>query len=130
VKDAMLLRSALLMPLTVLTFAVPMVNAAEADAKATHQRGWNALRAMDCARCHGRDYAGWTAPSLIDSVRDGSRERFDHWVLEGDVVRGMPGYRSQPLVVAEIDAIYAYLLARARRDIGPGRPSGAAEGTR
>jgi len=130
VKDAMLLRSALLMPLTVLTFAVPMVNAAEADAKATHQRGWNALRAMDCARCHGRDYAGWTAPSLIDSVRDGSRERFDHWVLEGDVVRGMPGYRSQPLVVAEIDAIYAYLRARARGDIGPGRPSGAAEGTR
>jgi hypothetical protein len=42
----------------------------------------------------------------------------------------MPGYRSQPLVVAEIDAIYAYLLARARGDIGPGRPSGAADGTR
>jgi cytochrome c55X len=126
----MLPRSALLMPLIVLTFAVPTVDAAEADARANHQRGWNALRAMDCARCHGPDYAGWTAPSLIDSVRDGSRERFDHWVLEGDVGRGMPGYRSQPLVVAEIDAIYAYLLARARGDIGPGRPSGAADGTR
>jgi cytochrome c55X len=126
----MLPRSALLMPLIVLTFAVPTVDAAEADARANHQRGWNALRAMDCARCHGRDYAGWTAPSLIDSVRDRSRERFDHWVLQGDVGRGMPGYRSQPLVVAEIDAIYAYLLARARGDIGPGRPSGAADGTR
>jgi len=34
-------------------------------------------------------------------------------VLDGDPVRGMPGYRSQPLVVAGIDAIHAYLLALA-----------------
>jgi len=25
-------------------------------------RGRSMLRAMDCARCHGRDYEGWTAP--------------------------------------------------------------------
>ena len=83
--------------------------AAAAVAPACEARGRNALRAMDCARCHGRDYRGWSAPSLIAAVRDGSRERFDWYVLEGDVMRGMPGYRSQPLVVAEIDAIYAYL---------------------
>jgi cytochrome c55X len=75
-------------------------------------RGWAALRAMDCARCHGRDYEGWSGPSLVAAVRDGTRERFERYLLEGDVPRGMPGYRSQPLVVAELDSIYAYLRAR------------------
>jgi cytochrome c55X len=124
----MLPRAAMLAPLTVLIFAASNGGAADADQRAQHARGWNVLRTMDCARCHGRDYDGWAAPSLIASVRDGSRERFDHWVLDGGTGRGMPGYRSQPLVVAELDAIYAYLLARARGDIGPGRPSAAAQG--
>jgi cytochrome c55X len=119
----MLLRTAMSAPLTALIFATSHVGAADPDHRAQPERGWNALRAMDCARCHGRDYDGWAAPSLIAGVRDGSRERFDHWVLDGDIGRGMPGYRSQPLVVTELDAIYAYLLARARGDIGPGRPS-------
>jgi cytochrome c55X len=88
-------------------------------------RGWAALRAMDCARCHGRDHDGWAAPSLIAAVRDGSRERFTHFVLDGDLARGMPGYRSQPLVVAELDAIYAYLSARAGGAIGAGSPASA-----
>lgn len=85
-------------------------------------RGWAALRAMDCARCHGRDYDGWAAPSLIAAVREGTRQRFDHYLLEGDVARGMPGYRSQALVVAQIDAIYFYLRARAEGVVGAGRP--------
>ena len=124
----MLLRVAMVAPLTALIFAAPHAGAADPDPRAQHERGWNALRAMDCARCHGRDYGGWAAPSLIASVRDRSREQFDRWVLDGDIGRGMPGYRNQPLVVDELDAIYAYLLARARGDIGPGRPSGAARG--
>ena len=120
----------MLAPLTALIFAAPNVGAADPDHSALRERGWNALRAMDCARCHGRDYEGWAAPSLIAGVRDMSRERFDHWVLDGDIGRGMPGYRSQPLVVAELDAIYVYLLARARGDIGPGRQSGTAQGAK
>ncbi|HEY6512152.1 MAG TPA: cytochrome c [Burkholderiaceae bacterium] len=123
----MLSRAAILAPLTALILAVPHVGAADPDQSAQRERGWIVLRAMDCARCHGRDHDGWAAPSLIHGVRDGSRERFDRWVLDGDIGRGMPGYRSQPLVVAELDAIYAYLLARARGDIGAGRPSGAAQ---
>jgi cytochrome c55X len=86
-------------------------------------RGWAALRAMDCARCHGRDHDGWAAPSLITAVREGTRQRFEHYLLEGDVARGMPGYRSQALVVEQIDAIYAYLRARAEGVVvGAGRP--------
>jgi mono/diheme cytochrome c family protein len=112
------LRVAVLAPLAALMFLAPDVGAAEADERAQRERGRNVLRAMDCARCHGRDLDGWAAPSLIAGVRDGSRERFDRWVLDGNVTRGMPGYRSQPQVVVALDAIYAYLLARARGDIG------------
>lgn len=82
---------------------------------------------MDCARCHGRDFDGWTAPSLIASVRESTRERFDRYVLEGDIGRGMPGYRSQPAVTANLDAIHAYLLARAKGELGPGDPETAAQ---
>jgi len=82
---------------------------------AAQQRGFAALRAMDCARCHGRDFAGLSAPSLLAAVREGSRERFDWYVLKGDIGRGMPGYESQPLVVAQIDAMYAWLIFAARQ---------------
>jgi cytochrome c55X len=84
------------------------------------RRGWQALRTMDCARCHGRDYDGWAAPSLLASVRDAPRERFERIVLDGDVPRGMPGYRGQPVVAQQLDAIYAYLLARADGRVPPG----------
>lgn len=112
--------------LAALALVAAGTSAAEADPRAQVVRGWVALRAMDCGRCHGRDQDGWAAPSLIASVRDGTRERFDRWVLDGEIGRGMPGYRSQPMVVAELDAIYAYLLARTRGEIGPGDPSAAA----
>jgi len=86
-------------------------------------RGWQALRAMDCARCHGRNYAGASGPDLVAAVRDGPRERFDRLVLEGDIGRGMPGYKSQPLVVNALDAMYTYLRMRADGRIGTGRPA-------
>jgi len=98
--------------------------AAAADA-AQLTRGWSTLRVMDCARCHGRDYEGWTAPSLIAAVRDGPRERFERYVLDGDSVRGMPAYRSQAVVVDNLDAMYAYLIARAKGELGRGNPAAA-----
>ena len=99
--------------------------AATAADQAELARGWTTMRAMDCARCHGREYDGWSAPSLIAAVRDGPRERFYQFVLDGDIGRGMPGYRSQSAVTANLDAIYAYLLARARGEVGPGKPDAA-----
>ena len=90
---------------------------------ATLQRGWAALRAMDCARCHGRDLDGWSGPNLIAAVRDGSRERFDRFVIDGEIARGMPGYESQALVMRELDSIYAYLRARADGTVAAGRLS-------
>ena len=96
------------------------------DEAARFTRGWATLRSMDCARCHGRDYDGWAAPSLVAAVRDSSRERFERWVLDGNIGAGMPGYRGQALVAGNLDAIYAYLRARSQGEIGPGVPGAAA----
>jgi len=98
----------------------------DADETARLTRGWEALRAMDCARCHGRDYTGWVSSSLVAAAREYSRERFESIVLDGIPERGMPGYRSQPVVVSQIDAIREYLLARAEKSLPPGRPQLAA----
>lgn len=100
--------------LLVVTSGAAAQAAARADA-AELQRGFAALRAMDCARCHGRDYDGWSAPSLLAGVREGSRERFDWYVLKGDITRGMPGYEGQPLVATHLNAMHAYLVAAAAR---------------
>jgi len=74
---------------------------------------WHTLRIVDCARCHGRHYTGLAAPSIVDYVRTRSREQFDHIVLVGDPLRGMPGYRSNPLIAETIDDLYRYFLGRA-----------------
>jgi cytochrome c55X len=99
--------------------------AADPDEAARFTRGWATLRSMDCARCHGRDYDGWAAPSLVAAVRDSSRERFERWVLDGNIGAGMPGYRGQALVAGNLDAIYAYLRARSQGELGPGVPGAA-----
>jgi cytochrome c55X len=110
-----------LVAIAVSAVGIAVARAEEANAQLV--RGWSTMRAMDCARCHGRDYQGSTAPSLLAAVREAPRERFDRYVLDGDIARGMPGYRSQPAVTANLDAIYAYLLARAKGETGPGNPS-------
>ena len=52
----------------------------EAERLALLARGRAVLRAMDCARCHGRDYSGWAAPSLLAAVREVARS-FERPVL-------------------------------------------------
>ena len=80
---------------------------------------WRVLRVVDCARCHGRDYAGLAAPSIVDYAATQSREMFVRMVLDGDPIRGMPGYRSNAYVTENLDDIYRYFLARATGDVGP-----------
>jgi len=80
---------------------------------------WRVLRAVDCARCHGKDYAGLAAPSIVDYAALQSREMFVRMILDGDPIRGMPGYRSNAYVVENLDDIYRYFRARASGDVGP-----------
>jgi cytochrome c55X len=86
---------------------------------------WETLRAVECARCHGKDYDGLAAPSIIEYARTQNREMFVRMVLDGDAPRGMPGYRHNPRVLGSIDDIYRYFLGRAQGNIGKGRPAPA-----
>ena len=89
----------------------------EVDARIAN--AWHVLRVVDCARCHGKDYEGMSAPSIVDYAALQSREMFVRMVLDGDPARGMPGYRSNAYVTGNLDDIYRYFLARANGDVGP-----------
>jgi cytochrome c55X len=80
-------------------------------------RAWNALRTVNCERCHGKDHEGLAAPSIVDYARTQSREAFVRMVLVGDPPRGMPGYRGNALVEENIDGIHRYFVGRADRSI-------------
>lgn len=84
---------------------------------------WETLRAVDCARCHGKDYDGLAAPSIIEYARTQNREMFVRMVLDGDPPRGMPGYGHNPRVLGSIHDIYRYFLGRAQGNIGKGPPA-------
>ncbi|BBU31635.1 hypothetical protein BTHE68_53690 [Burkholderia sp. THE68] len=86
---------------------------------------WRALRIADCARCHGKDYEGLAAPSIVGFARTQSRERFIAAILDGNPPMGMPAYRGNALIENHIDAIYRYFAGRADGSIAasatPGR---------
>jgi len=89
----------------------------EADTRIANAR--RVLRVVDCARCHGKDYRGLAAPSIVDYAASQSRETFVRMVLDGDPTRGMPGYRGNAYVVENLDDIYRYFRAGASGDGGP-----------
>lgn len=74
---------------------------------------WQAMRQLDCARCHGRDYTGSVGPSLLESARTMTREEFARLVLDGSPQRGMPPYRSVALATRHVEGMYTYLRGRA-----------------
>ena len=100
-------------------------NAGRADHPLTNDAivsTWRTLRMVDCARCHGKDYEGLAAPSIVDYARTQSREMFARMVLDGDPPRGMPAYRDNPRIAGHIDDIYRYFLGRANGTIPAGPP--------
>ena len=102
--------------------------AGRSDVDASIAKAWRVLRVVDCARCHGKDYTGLAAPSIVGYAATQSRDMFVRMVLDGDPIRGMPGYRSNAYVADSIDDIYRYFIARAKGDIGPEyRPPAPAE---
>ena len=76
-----------------------------------------------CNHCHGPDGLGSSfGPSLVDEIPD--EDAFRQVVLEGvsSPNGGMKGFAENADVVAHLDAIYAYIRARAAGDLGRGRP--------
>jgi methanol metabolism-related c-type cytochrome len=83
----------------------------------------------ECLRCHGPDGMGSTyAPALIDSLKQLGYSDFYATVASGkqnvstaqNLV--MPAEGQNKNVMCYIDAIYAYLRARADGAVGRGRP--------
>ena len=89
--------------------------------------GWRAFH-THCAQCHGGSGLGSTfAPSLQE--RFNTRvdfARFSHVMHNGyrGQVGMMPSFAQNRAVLAARDALYAYLSARARGGLPPGRPQG------
>ncbi len=93
------------------------------EATATEYEGWRQY-SVNCARCHGDDAVGGVmAPDLRGSVARGaaSSGAFQTIVRDGRREKGMPGFKAV-LSDQQIEAIYAYVEARAKGRIPAGRP--------
>jgi mono/diheme cytochrome c family protein len=85
--------------------------------------GWRQYM-VHCARCHGDDaVAGVMAPDLRASVTKGAVDAasFHEVVSTGRRGKGMPGFKGV-LSDEQIDAIFAYVNARAQKRLPAGRP--------
>jgi mono/diheme cytochrome c family protein len=113
--------------LAILIGAAAPAAAADAATAITDARlaeAWRTLREIDCARCHGKDYEGQAAPSIVAYARAVDRDLFIRMILDGDPPRGMPGYRGNPRIAERIDDIYRYFAGRADGSIAAGaRPA-------
>jgi quinohemoprotein ethanol dehydrogenase len=84
------------------------------------------LFTLNCGGCHGLNAvsAGPPGPDLRESRNALERESFQRIVHEGALVaRGMPGFAQ--LEPAQLDAIYAYIRAKARAAIAAAAPGPA-----
>lgn len=106
--------------LTVAVLLPPNAADAETRVDAAIYAAWRAMRQLDCARCHGRDYTGSVGGSLLESARTRSRDEFVRLVLDGNPMRGMPPYGGVALAVENADGMYAYLRGRANGTIPAG----------
>jgi mono/diheme cytochrome c family protein len=95
-----------------------------AKVSAVEFEGWRQY-SVNCARCHGQDaLPNPVAANLLVSLGPkgpiNTPEKFRQVVSEGRPDRGMPAFKS--LTPEQIDAMYAYVKARADGRIPPGRP--------
>jgi len=83
----------------------------------TTMNGFRAWRAAACDRCHGANQQGLVGPSLIESFKVLSKEDFVKTVTEGRLEKGMPSFKTSPMVMGNTDGLYAYLKGRSSGDI-------------
>jgi mono/diheme cytochrome c family protein len=79
--------------------------------------GFRAWRAAACDRCHGANQQGLVGPSLIESFKTLTKEEFVKTVTEGRLEKGMPSFKTSPMVMEHTDGLYAYLKGRSNGDI-------------
>jgi mono/diheme cytochrome c family protein len=74
--------------------------------------GFKAWRAAACDRCHGANQEGLVGPSLVNSLKTLTKEEFVKTVRDGRLDKGMQSFGTSPIVMENIDNLYAYLKGR------------------
>ena len=75
-------------------------------------KGFRAWRAAACDRCHGANQEGLVGPSLIANMKTLSKDDFIKVVKEGRLDKGMQSFGNSPIVMDNINQLYAYLKGR------------------
>jgi mono/diheme cytochrome c family protein len=75
-------------------------------------KGFRTWRAAACDRCHGANQEGLVGPSLVNSLKTLTKEEFVKTVREGRLEKGMQSFGTSPVVMENIDSLYAYLKGR------------------
>ncbi|RZL93465.1 MAG: methanol dehydrogenase [Variovorax sp.] len=75
--------------------------------------GFRAWRAAACDRCHGANQEGMVGPSLINSMKTMPKADFIKTVKDGRLDKGMQSFGNSPMVMDNINQLYAYLKGRA-----------------
>ncbi len=82
--------------------------------------GWKTWRAMACDRCHGPTQEGLVGPSLIESFKTITKERFHQQLMKGNPEKGMPPFETSDMINKNWEYLYAYLKGRSDGKIQPG----------
>jgi mono/diheme cytochrome c family protein len=75
-------------------------------------KGFRTWRQAACDRCHGANQEGLVGPSLVNSLKSLSKDEFVQTVTEGRLDKGMQSFKTSPVVMENIDHLYAYLKGR------------------
>ena len=75
-------------------------------------KGFRTWRAAACDRCHGANQEGLVGPSLVNSLKTLTKEEFVKTVTNGRLEKGMQSFGSSPVVMDNINELYAYLKGR------------------
>ena len=75
-------------------------------------KGFRTWRAAACDRCHGANQEGLVGPSLVASLKTLTKEEFVKTVRDGRLEKGMQSFGNSPVVMDNMDHLYAYLKGR------------------
>ncbi|MDL2336531.1 MAG: cytochrome c [Pseudomonadota bacterium] len=75
-------------------------------------KGFRTWRSAACDRCHGANQEGLVGPSLVESLKTLTKEQVVTTLTNGRLEKGMPSFSASPVVMENIDHLYAYLKGR------------------
>ena len=75
-------------------------------------KGFRAWRAAACDRCHGANQEGMVGPSLVERMKTLSKDEFVTVVTKGRLEKGMQSFGNSPIVMDNMNQLYAYLKGR------------------